>query len=567
MAYVITQACCNDASCVATCPVNCIHPTPDEAQFKTTEMLYIEPDTCIDCGACVDACPVAAIFPQDQLSDADARYAEINANYYEKYPLQEGWQPLQATDAKRVDLGTLRVAIVGAGPAASYAAEQLLVHSDVEVEVFEKLPTPWGLIRAGVAPDHPGTKVITDAFEWTAAKDGFQFHLNVEVGKHVSHDELVANHHAVIYAVGASSDRTLDIPGEDLPGSHAATEFVAWYNGHPDYADLSFDLSGERAVIVGNGNVAIDVARVLTMDVAELAKTDIADHALEALRHSNIREVVLLGRRGPAQAAYSTPEFLALGNLANVDVVIDPAELELDAASTHLLESGEAEPSTAFKVQLAREFAERPGTPGNKRIVFRYLASPTAVLGTDHVEAVTVVHNELVAGADGSLSARPTEHSETLDASLVLRSIGYRGRPLEGVPFDERRGTIPNDHGRVLESVDGAPVNGVYVTGWIKRGPSGVIGTNKACAKETVRGLLEDFQSGSLSRPVGSRKELTKLIAQRQPARIDHRGWQAIDAAERARGAASGRPRVKITDIDEMLGASRIRRRLPLIKR
>jgi ferredoxin--NADP+ reductase len=567
MAYVITQACCNDASCVATCPVNCIHPTPDEAQFRTTEMLYIEPDTCIDCGACVDACPVAAIFPADQLSEADARYAEINANYYEKYPLQEGWRPLKATEAKRVDLGTLRVAIVGAGPAASYAAEQLLVHSDVEVEVFEKLPTPWGLIRAGVAPDHPGTKVITDAFEWTAAKDGFQFHLNVEVGKHLSHDELMANHHAVIYAVGASSDRRLDIPGEDLPGSHAATEFVAWYNGHPDYADREFDLSGERAVIVGNGNVAIDVARVLTMDIAELATTDIADHALEALRHSNIREVVLLGRRGPAQAAYSTPEFLALGELENVDVVIDPAELELDELSARLLESGEYEPSTEFKVQLAREFAERTNTPGRKRIVFRYLASPTALLGTDRVEAVTVARNELVAGTDGSPSARPTADSEALEASLVLRSIGYRGRPLAGVPFDERRGTIPNDNGRVLESAGGAPVDGVYVTGWIKRGPSGVIGTNKACAKETVRGLLEDFQSGSLSRPVRSRKDLTKLVAQRQPARIDYRGWQAIDAAERARGAASGRPRVKITDVDEMLGVARVRRRLPLIRR
>jgi len=567
MAYVITQACCNDASCVATCPVNCIHPTPDEAQFRTTEMLYIEPDTCIDCGACVDACPVAAIFPADQLSQADARYAEINANYYEKYPLQEGWRPLKATEAKRVDLGTLRVAIVGAGPAASYAAEQLLVHSDVEVEVFEKLPTPWGLIRAGVAPDHPGTKVITDAFEWTAAKDGFQFHLNVEVGKHLSHDELLANHHAVIYAVGASSDRRLDIPGGDLPGSHAATEFVAWYNGHPDYADREFDLSGERAVIVGNGNVAIDVARVLTMDIAELATTDIADHALEALRHSNIREVVLLGRRGPAQAAYSTPEFLALGELENVDVVIDPAELELDELSARLLESGEYEPSAEFKVQLAREFAERASTPGRKRIVFRYLASPTALLGTDRVEAVTVARNELVAGTDGSPSARPTADSETLGASLVLRSIGYRGRPLAGVPFDERRGTIPNDNGRVLESAGGAPVDGVYVTGWIKRGPSGVIGTNKACAKETVRGLLEDFQSGSLSRPVGSRKDLTKLVTQRQPARIDYRGWQAIDAAERAGGAASGRPRVKITDVDEMLGVARVRRRLPLIRR
>ncbi|TQF69042.1 4Fe-4S dicluster domain-containing protein [Rhodococcus spelaei] len=567
MAYVITQACCNDASCVATCPVNCIHPTPEEAQFATTEMLYIEPDTCIDCGACVDACPVAAIFPDDQLSESDARYADINAGYYDKYPLQEGWKPLKPTEAKRTDLGTLRVAIVGAGPAACYAAEELLIHSDVEVEMFEKLPTPWGLIRAGVAPDHPGTKVIAEAFDWTAAKDVFQFHLGVEIGEHLSHEDLMANHHAVIYAVGASSDRRLGIPGEDLPGSHAATEFVAWYNGHPDHAHTQFDLSGERAVIVGNGNVALDVARVLTMDVDELAKTDIADHALEALRHSNIREVVLLGRRGPAQAAYSTPEFLALGDLAGVDVVVDPAELALDEATDSQLARGELEPSTAFKVQLAREFSERTADPTHKRIVFRYLASPTAVLGTDHVEAVTVVRNDLVAGENGVLGARPTGDTENVPTSLVLRSIGYRGVPVPGVPFDERRGTIPNDHGRVLAHPDGAVVDGVYATGWIKRGPSGVIGTNKSCAKDTVARLFEDFQAGRLVRPVGSRKELTKLVGQRQPGRIDYRGWQAIDAVERARGAATGRPRVKITDVAEMLAAAKTRRRLPLVSR
>ncbi|MFC9789062.1 FAD-dependent oxidoreductase [Rhodococcus sp. NPDC127528] len=567
MAYVITQACCNDASCVATCPVNCIHPTPDEAQFATTEMLYIEPDTCIDCGACVDACPVAAIFPADELGESDARYAEINANYYDRYPLQEGWKPLQPAEAKRTDLGTLRVAIVGAGPAACYAAEELLIHSDVEVEMFEKLPTPWGLIRAGVAPDHPGTKVIAEAFEWTAAKDGFQFHLGVEIGKHLTHEDLLANHHAVIYAVGASSDRRLDLPGEDLPGSHAATEFVAWYNGHPDHANARFDLSGERAVIIGNGNVALDVARVLTMDVDELAKTDIADHALEALRHSNIREVVLLGRRGPAQAAYSTPEFLALGDLAGVDVVVDPAELELDEATAGQLARGELEPSTAFKVQLAREFSGRTTDPGRKRIVFRYLASPTAVLGTDRADAVTVVRNELVADEHGTLSARPTGDTETVPTSLVLRSIGYRGVPVPGVPFDERRGTIPNDHGRVLAGPGGAPVDGVYVTGWIKRGPSGVIGTNKSCAKDTVARLFEDFQAGHLVRQVGSRRELTKLVGQRQPARIDYRGWRAIDSAERSRGAATGRPRVKITDVDELLAAAKPRRRLPLVSR
>ncbi|WP_221282616.1 FAD-dependent oxidoreductase [Prescottella equi] len=561
MAYVITQTCCNDASCVSACPVNCIHPTPEEAEFATTEMLYIEPQACIDCGACVDACPVNAIFPEDQLSESLQRYREINADYYTRHPLQPDWIPLTPATPPVRDLGTLRVAIVGAGPAACYAAEELLKRSDVEVEMFEKLPTPWGLVRAGVAPDHPGTKTVTEMFEWSLGRDAFQFHLNVEVGKHVSHADLLAHHHAVIYAVGASSDRALGVPGEDLPGSHAATEFVAWYNGHPDYADRTFDLSGERAVIVGNGNVALDVARILTMDPDDLAKTDIADHALKALRSSNIREVVLLGRRGPAQAAYSNPEFLALGDLPGVDVVIDEAEAELDSRSRALIDAGETEPAVAMKVRLAQEYARRTPTPGNKRIVFRYLTSPTEILGAERVEGLTVVANELVEDASGGLAAHPTGRTEHIDAALVLRSIGYRGRPIAGVPFDERRGVVPNDRGRVVAGA-GEPVDGVYVTGWIKRGPSGVIGTNKTCAKETVARIVEDFEAKRLAAPTAGRKELGKLLARRQPERISRRGWEAIDRAERDRGTASGRPRVKMTDTAEMVALGRRRRAL-----
>lgn len=561
MAYVITQACCNDASCVSACPVNCIHPTPEEADFATTEMLYIEPGACIDCGACVDACPVNAIFPEDQLTESLQRYREINADYYTRHPLQPDWTPLTPPAPPVRDLGTLRVAIVGAGPAACYAAEELLARSDVEVEMFEKLPTPWGLVRAGVAPDHPGTKAVTEMFEWSLGRDAFQFHLNVEVGKHVSHADLLAHHHAVIYAVGASSDRALGIPGEDLPGSHAATEFVAWYNGHPDFADRTFDLSGERAVIVGNGNVALDVARILTMDPEALAKTDIADHALAALRRSNIREVVLLGRRGPAQAAYTTPEFLALGDLDGVDVVIDPADVELDPRSRGLVDGAEAEPAVAMKVRLAREFSQRTPTSGNRRIVFRYLASPTEILGDDRVEGVSIVANELVEDASGGLAAHPTDRTDRVDAALVLRSIGYRGRPLAGVPFDERRGVIPNDRGRVVVGA-GEPVGGVYVTGWIKRGPSGVIGTNKTCAKDTVARVVEDFEAGRLIAPTGGRKELGRLLMHRRPERISRRGWEAIDRAERDRGRSSGRPRVKMTDTAEMLAIGRRRRAL-----
>ncbi|MGW3482746.1 FAD-dependent oxidoreductase [Rhodococcus indonesiensis] len=540
MAYVITQTCCNDASCVAVCPVNCIHPTPEEREFAQTEMLHIDPQTCIDCGACADACPVEAIFPEDRLTETQARFKDINADYYTAHPMPENWNPLTPTPAPPRGQETLRVAVVGAGPAACYAAQELLERSNVEVEMFDRLPTPWGLVRSGVAPDHPGTKAVTESFEWSFRRDAFALHLDVEVGRDLDHDELLAHHHAVVYATGASADRSLGIPGEDLPGSHAATEFVAWYNGHPDYADRAFDLSGERAILVGNGNVALDVARILTMDVDELARTDIADHALEALRRSNIREVVLLGRRGPAQAAYSNPEFLALGDLNGVDVVVDESELDLDPASAEL---AAADPAVAMRMRLAREYARREPRPGNKRIVFRYLVSPTEIEGTDRVAGLRAVRNELIPGDDGALVARPTEQALHLDAQLVLRSIGYRGVPLPGVPFDERRAIVPNEDGRVTGAGPG-----VYVTGWIKRGPSGVIGTNKACAKETVAALLADFDAGRLTRPAYGRRELDRLLGQRRPSRVGLSGWHEIDEAERAAGRAAGRPRVKLTD-------------------
>ena len=549
MAYVITQACCNDASCVSACPVNCIHPTPEEREFAQSEMLHIDPQTCIDCGACVDACPVDAIFPEDKLFGSLERYKDINAEYYQAHPMPEDWIPLTPQTPPRRGLGTLRVAVVGAGPAACYAACELLERSDVEVEMFERLPTPWGLVRAGVAPDHPGTKEVTRMFEWNLDRPNFAMHLGVEVGTHVTHDELLAHHHAVIYAVGASSDRALGVPGEDLPGVHAATEFVAWYNGHPDFADRSFDFSGRRVVIVGNGNVALDVARILTMDVDELARTDIADHALAALRTSNVEEVVLLGRRGPAQAAYSNPEFLALGDIDGVDVIIDEADLDLDAASAEAL----ADPATAMKMELAREFAGRAPRPGHKRIVFRYLSSPAEILGSGRAEGVRVTRNALDVDESGRLVARSAGDGGTLETSLVLRSIGYRGEPVGGVAFDERRGIVPNDHGRVTDRV--------YVTGWIKRGPSGVIGTNKACAKETVAAVLEDFESGRLARSVGSRKDVRALLDRRQPDRIGFEGWRSIDRAETARAAGTARPRVKLTDTREMIAVARKKRR------
>ncbi|WP_431965294.1 FAD-dependent oxidoreductase [Nocardia sp. bgisy134] len=555
MAYVITQRCCNDASCVSECPVDCIRPTPDQPEFATTEMLYIDPDTCIDCGACVDACPVEAIYPEDDLTASLARFRDINADYFERHPLESNFDPIVAPQRPPKELGRLRVAIVGAGPAACYAADELMRRCDVEVEMFDRLPTPWGLVRAGVAPDHPVTKTVSGMFESAFRREALQYYLNVEVGTHISHEELLQHHHAVIYAVGAASDRHMNIPGEDLPGSHSATEFVAWYNGHPDYADRHFDLSGERAVIVGNGNVALDVARVLTVDPDELAKTDIADHALDALRRSNIREVVVLGRRGPLQAAYTSPEFLALTHLKGVDVVVDQAELELDPASRALLDDPDVEPSLQLKYTLAEEYAAGRRDPANKRIVFRYLASPTALTGDERVEGIEFVANELVEEG-GQLVARATDRTDRLDASLVLRSIGYRGQPVAGLPFDERRAVVPNEHGRVLGE-DGVPLPGVYVSGWIKRGPRGVIGTNRIDSEETVEQLVNDFIAGKLAVPQGDRDALKALVAQRQADLVDRSGWKSIDQAEKSAGKSAGRPRVKFTTREDLLKAAR----------
>ncbi|MEU7631638.1 FAD-dependent oxidoreductase [Nocardia sp. NPDC049220] len=555
MAYVITQRCCNDASCVSECPVDCIRPTPDQPEFATTEMLYIDPDTCIDCGACVDACPVEAIYSEDDLTESLARFRDVNAAYFQRHPLESDFTPIVAPARPPKELGTLRVAIVGAGPAACYAADELLRRADVEIEMFDRLPTPWGLVRAGVAPDHPGTKIVANMFESAFRRETLQYHLNVEVGTHISHGELLQHHHAVIYAVGASTDCRLEVPGEDLPGSHSATEFVAWYNGHPDYADRTFDLSGERAVIVGNGNVALDVARVLTADPDELAKTDIADYALDALRQSTIREVVVLGRRGPLQAAYTSSEFLALAHLKGVDIVVDDVDLELDQASQAVLDDPEIEPSLTLKYTLAKEYAAGRRADGNRRIVFRYLVSPTALTGADRVESVEVVRNELV-DLEGRQVAVATDRTEKIDTTLVLRSIGYRGEPVGDLPFDEQRGIVPNEHGRVI-GADGAPVPGVYVSGWIKRGPRGVIGSNRVDSEETAEQLIADFTMGRLGVPEAGRAALQTLLAQRRADLVDRAGWRAIDQAEKAAGKSAGRPRVKFTSWDDLLKAAR----------
>jgi ferredoxin/flavodoxin---NADP+ reductase len=447
---------------------------------------------------------------------------------------------------------SLKVAIVGSGPAGFYAAEQLLTAKDVDVAVdlFERLPTPWGLVRAGVAPDHPKIKAVTRRYEKTAAHEDFRFFGNVEVGRDVSVKELREHYHAVLYAFGASGDRRLGIPGEDLPGSHSATEFVAWYNGHPDFCDHEFDLTARTAVVVGNGNVALDVARMLALPRETLASTDVADHALEALASSAIEEVIVLGRRGPAQAAFTTPELIELSELAAADVVVDPEELELDPASARIVE--EADAATKKRMEVLRGYAESDAHGHPRRIVLRFFASPVEIVGSDRVESVRVVRNEL----DENLRAVPTGEQETIPAQLVFRSVGYRGLPLPGVPFDEERNVIPNDHGRVLDGAGGTGSQrpGEYVSGWIKRGPSGIIGTNKKDSQDTVDSLLADHAAGKLPQPVNEDPEaIEALLADRVPEHIRYDGWQAIDEAERTAGEPHGRPRVKLTRTERLL--------------
>jgi ferredoxin--NADP+ reductase len=534
MAYVITQNCCKDASCVPVCPVDCIRPVDGAGTtaVPSVSMLYIDPESCIDCGACLDECPVDAIHYDEDLPLHLERFKEMNAAYFERHPLEPDATPARGSRAG-VAQGALRVAIVGAGPAACYAAAELIDVDGVEVELFERLPTPFGLIRAGVAPDHLHTKAVTNVFERVFTSKRFGCHLNVEVGSDVTHDDLLAHHHAVIYAFGAATSRTLGIPGEELPGSHAAADFVGWYNGHPEHAGRSFDLGSSQAVIVGNGNVALDVARVLLMGSDRLADTDAAKHAVDALRHSAIEEVVILGRRGLRESAFSVGEFLALGHLDGVDVVIDPADL----SETLSDDDGDADVETTFKLEIAGEYARRAPTPGNKRIMFRFNATPVEVMGSERAEGLRLAGGEVI------------------DAGLFLRSIGYRGAPMSGLAFDETNGVIPNDDGRVLDD-SGRQVPGVYVTGWIKRGPRGVIGTNRACAEETVAALWDDFAAGLLNRAVEDRDALQTFLVERGARPIPWRGWRAIDEAERARGAEASRPRVKFVAVAEMLSAA-----------
>ena len=431
----------------------------------------------------------------------------------------------------------MRVAVVGSGPAGFYAAGALLsADPPAEVDMFDRLPTPWGLVRLGVAPDHPKLKTVSRAFERIAEQPGFRFLGNVEFGRDIHHADLVRLYDAVIYAVGAQTDRRLGIPGEDLRGSWAATEFVAWYNGHPDYQQLDFDLSVERAVVIGNGNVALDVARMLALTHEELEPTDATDASIAAIASSPIREIVVVGRRGPAQAAFTTPELHEMGELAGADVIVDPAELQ----------GAQPKGTNAERnVTVLQEFAAREPEGKPRRVVFRFFRSPVAILGEERVEGIELVRNEL----DADERAMPTAEHESLTCGLVFRSVGYRGVELPGVPFDPATGTIPNEGGRVEP--------GVYCAGWIKRGPTGVIGTNKKDATETVELLLEDAAAGRLDpKPDATAPAVDALLDERGVRVVEYAGWMAIDEMERAAGEKVGRPRVKLCSWDELLAAA-----------
>lgn len=506
MPHVVTQPCCADASCVLACPVNCIHPAPGEPGFGTAEMVFIDPAECVDCGACVTACPVGAIKPHDKLAPIEQRFLGLNADYFAVNPHPDR-TPLALVDRHSSPPIDLRVAIVGAGPAGLYAADELLKCPGVTVDVYDRLLTPHGLVRAGVAPDHQHTKRIQDLFRSIESERGFAYRLGVEVGRDVTHADLASSYHAVIYAVGAAIDRSLDIPGEGLDGSVSATDFVAWYNGHPDQAGRSFDLRGERAVVIGNGNVALDVARVLMESPKRLENTDVSDVALAALRAGNLREVVVLGRRGPADAAFTLPELIGLAGQDEIDIVVDGPPVE----------------STTAKTALLAELQARPARPGARRITFRFHAAPTEIVGD---------------GLGGI--ARVDTVSGPIETNLVIRAIGYRASPVADLPFDDDRAVIPNEHGRVDP--------GTYVTGWIKRGPNGFIGTNKTDSEQTVATLLADAESGLLNEPTAKPPTAGAL---------DRDGWMRIDAAERAAGATKGRPRVKFLETEALHGAAR----------
>ncbi|MCJ7703067.1 MAG: FAD-dependent oxidoreductase [Anaerolineales bacterium] len=451
----------------------------------------------------------------------------------------------------------LRVAIIGAGPAGFYTAGQLLNQEEfpLEVDLFDRLPTPYGLVRGGVAPDHQKIKTVTRIYEKIAKKEGFRFFGNIEFGTDIHLADLRAYYHQVVFATGAQTGRLLNIPGSDLPGSHPASDFVAWYNGHPDYRHFNFDLSQEKVAVIGMGNVALDVARILCRTPEELAKTDIADYALEALRESRVKEVYLLGRRGPAQAAYTPSEIKEIGQLADVDIIVRPEEAQLDAFSQ--IDLDEHQDKVALKnIETIKAYARLSPAGKGRRLHFRFLISPQVLIGegSGRVQRMRCVRNRLYQTELGRLQSQPTGQVEEIAVGLVFHSIGYRGVPLPGVPFNLRQWVIEHQKGRVYDPYQATTLPGLYTAGWIKRGASGVIGSNKKDAIETVEVMLEDLAAGRfLHPPKPDRSQVEAMLGQRQPRFVVFKDWLHLDQIEVARGAAHNRPRDKFSVVEEML--------------
>jgi ferredoxin--NADP+ reductase len=453
----------------------------------------------------------------------------------------------------------LRIAIIGAGPTGFYAADYLLKQKDlaVELDLFDKLPMPYGLVRFGVAPDHQKIKSVTKAFERTGQNPHVRFYGNVSFGEHLRLADLKQYYHQIIFTTGAQTDRKMGIPGEDLPGNHPATEFVAWYNGHPEFKNCQFDLTQERVAVVGVGNVAMDVARILCRTREELQQTDIADYALEALTHSQVKEVFILGRRGPAQAKFTNPEIKELGELVDADIYVPPADAVLDPLSLAALTAG-GDRSMMKNVEIVQSYTTPPPSGKSRRITLRFLVSPVEVRGNEDsgITTIRLVKNELYTTEAGTVRPRPTDQFEEIPVGLVFRSVGYRSQPLPDIPFHDKWGVILNEQGRILDPATRQPLPGLYTAGWIKRGPSGVIGTNKPDAVETAMGMLEDLKQGLHFHPDQPQVEAAaEFIKSRQPQFISFEDWLKLDGLETTRGQALGRPRLKFTDVAEILAA------------
>lgn len=550
MAYVVTQACIGNkhTSCVDVCPVDAFREGP--------EMLVIDPDVCIECNACLTECPERAIFPQSAVPEQQLHFIALNAEKAQVYPVIR--ESIGSGVAASPMVGFAgRFAVVGSGPSGFYAAEELLKQMpSAQVDMFERLPTPFGLVRFGVAPDHPRIKSVTTSFERVADNARFRFFGNVAIGRDLARTELLNNYDGVVYATGGSRSKALTIPGAELPNIFGSSDFVGWYNGHPDHKDLAVNLSGKTAVVIGIGNVALDIARMLVLSPQQLARTDVADHALAHFKTSSITEVVLMARRGPVQAAFTPKELEQLMGLPDLDLIVDPTDLLLDAATAAQLEQPEFG-ETLQNMKLLKEIAERPRTPAAKTIRFQFCHSPEGITEVAGTKVLKAVRNVMTRDASGNISAQASGDTVVIAADLVVHAIGYQGDALGDVPFDTKRGVIQNTAGRVAS---GAANPKEYAAGWIKRGASGVIGSNKHCAADTVAQLLADLASAQVNTSVGNAQAVDALLRTRGVEFISFADWRLLDEYEQEQGKLAGRPRRKATDVATMLEVIRTAR-------